>query len=172
MNLGIDCLGHVAIYVADLDRSVEFYRKVVGLKVTGMWPPPPPPSLAGPSCFMRIENMHHNLVLKELPSDYDRLTHDTSDTAKRGYGGVHHLAFGFNERENWLNALDHVRSCGVEIARGPEVNGHEAHDEKGNAVGSGSHAFYFCDPDGYRVEFYCWMMNVTRPSAGAPNPDL
>jgi len=172
MSLGITRLGHVAIYVADLDRSVEWYRKVVGLKETGRWPATPPPEAATPICFMRIEHMHHDFVLKELPSGYDRTTHDNSDTWKRGSGGVHHIAFEFGAREDWLNALDHVRSCGVEIVQGPQVNGHEARAEKGFAVGSGSHAFYFCDPDGNRIEFYCWMMMVTRPSVAAPDPDL
>jgi catechol 2,3-dioxygenase-like lactoylglutathione lyase family enzyme len=37
---------------------------------------------------------------------------------------------------------------------------------------SGSHAFYFCDPDGNRIEFYCWMINVSKASVAAPQPDL
>jgi hypothetical protein len=40
------------------------------------------------------------------------------------------------------------------------------------AGGSGSHAFYFLDPDGNRLEFYCWMMKVTQPSPAAPRPDV
>jgi hypothetical protein len=40
------------------------------------------------------------------------------------------------------------------------------------ATGSGSHAFYFLDPDGNRIEVYCWMMTVTGPSMAAPHPDL
>jgi hypothetical protein len=37
MGLGISQVGHVGIHVTDMDRSIEFYRKVVGLKVTGLW---------------------------------------------------------------------------------------------------------------------------------------
>ena len=44
--------------------------------------------------------------------------------------------------------------------------------EKGFVGGSGSHAFYFLDPDGNRIEVYCWMMKVTGPSMAAPHPDL
>ena len=36
----------------------------------------------------------------------------------------------------------------------------------------GDHAFYFLDPDGNRIEVYCWMMTVTGPSMAAPHPDL
>ena len=44
--------------------------------------------------------------------------------------------------------------------------------DQGFVGGSGSHAFYFLDPDGNRIEIYCWMMKVTGPSMAAPNPDL
>ena len=172
MSIGITRLGHVAIHVTDLDRSIEWYRKVVGLKVTGRWPQPSLPEISTAACFMRVEHMHHNFVLFEIPKEHDRLTLDTSDSAKRRIGGLHHVAFEFGEREDWLNAIDHVRSCGVEIVSGPHVHGHEARGEKGFVGGSGSHAFYFCDPDGNRIEFYCWMMNISKSSIAAPEPDL
>ena len=172
MNLGITGLGHVGIHVTDLDHSVEWYRKVVGLKVTVRWPKAMPPAISAAGCFMRIENMHHNVVLFEIPKNFDKSGLDTSDSAKRKIGGLHHVAFEFGEREDWLNAVDHVRACGVEIVAGPYVHGHEARDEKGFTGGSGSHSFYFCDPDGNRIEFYCWMMNVSKKSVAAPEPDL
>ena len=85
---------------------------------------------------------------------------------------VQHIAFEFDSREEWLSALDHVRSCGVEIVDGPLVHGHEATSNQSFVGGSGSHAFYFLDPDGNRIEFYCWMMKVSRPTVAAPKPDL
>lgn len=33
VNFKIDCLDHVAIRVADLERSMEWYKKILGLKV-------------------------------------------------------------------------------------------------------------------------------------------
>ena len=170
MELGLTRLGHVGIHVSDLDRSIEFYRKVVGLKVTGRWAPPE--RKRGPACFMRIDNMHHNFVLFELAGDVDEASLDKTDSARKKTGGLHHVAFEVGEREDWLNALEHVRSCGVEIVSGPYVHGHEASDEKGFVGGSGSHAFYFCDPDGNRIEFYCWMMNVSKSCVAAPQPDM
>ena len=169
MQIGISRLGHVAVHVSDLDRSIEFYRKVLGLKVTGRWVPP---QRRSPACFMRVEHMHHNMVLFELPKDVDESKLDKSDSAKRRTGGLHHIAFEFGEREDWLNAIEHVRSCGVEIVSGPLVHGHEAGEDGGFVGGSGSHAFYFCDPDGNRIEFYCWMMNISKPCIAAPNPDM
>ena len=170
MGIGIGSLGHIGIHVTDIERSIEFYRKVLGLKVTGLWGPP---GRRNRQCFMRVEHMHHNLVLFEMPREMDKSGLDLTDSAKRRIGGLHHIAFEFPEREDWLNAIEHVRSCGVEIVAGPYVHAYEAKDA-GTAFtgGSGSHAFYFCDPDGNRIEFYCWMMNVSKPSIAAPSPDL
>jgi hypothetical protein len=44
--------------------------------------------------------------------------------------------------------------------------------ETGFVGGSGSHAFYFRDPDWNRIEVYCWRMTATGPSMAAPHPDL
>lgn len=170
MDFSIGSLGHIGIHVLDMDRSIEFYRKVLGLKVTGLWGPP---GRKNRQCFMRVDQMHHNLVLFELPRDMDKSGIDISDSQMRMGAGLHHIAFEFPEREDWLLALEHVRSCGVEIKAGPYVHAYEGRDA-GTAFtgGSGSHAFYFCDPDGNRIEFYCWMMNVTKKSIAAPEPDL
>jgi catechol-2,3-dioxygenase len=48
------------------------------------------------------------------------------------------------------------------------VLNHQASRQRGGS----SHAFYFLDPDGNRIEIYCWMMKVTRPTMAAPHPDL
>lgn len=169
MSFEISRLGHVGIHVSDVERSIEFYRKVVGLKLTGNWRPP---EVFRPICFMRVSEKHHDLVFFELAKDVDRDGLDTSDSFHRRNIGVQHIAFEFDSREEWLHALDHVRSCGVEILDGPLVHGHESTGIQSFLGGSGSHAFYFCDPDGNRIEFYCWMMSVTRPSVAAPTPDL
>jgi catechol 2,3-dioxygenase-like lactoylglutathione lyase family enzyme len=81
------------------------------------------------------------------------------------------MAFEVESREDWLHALDHVRGCGIELVMGPYVHAPEG-GERGFVGGSGSHAFYFLDPDGNRIEIYCWMMKVTGKSMAAPDPDL
>ena len=162
-------VGHVGILVSDVDRSIEFYRDVVGLKLTGKWAPP---DFIRPVCFMRAEDMHHDVVLFELPADIDRADMDKTDSWYRKNPGLDHLALEVDSREDWLLAIDHVRSCGVEIVSGPCVHGGEASGDLSFVGGSGSHAFYFLDPDGNRIEIYCWMMAVSRPSVSAPAPDL
>ena len=132
-----------------MDRSLEWYRDILGLTLTGRWPI----GGRGELAFMRFTDDHHNIVLFGLPegSDPDSLSTGI-DTTKRKDVGLNHVAFQVDEREDWLNALDHVRSCGIEFVSGPYVHGHEAQDDEGFIGGSGSHAFYFLDPDGNRIE--------------------
>jgi catechol 2,3-dioxygenase-like lactoylglutathione lyase family enzyme len=168
MVVQLNRVGHIGIHVSDVDRSIAFYRKVLGLKLTGRWGPP---DIGRPICFMRIGDKHHDVVLFELPEDARKAGVAVTDSSSRRAPGLDHIAFEVDSREDWLKALDHVRSCGVEIVRGPYVHAPEG-GEKGFVGGSGSHAFYFLDPDGNRLEIYCWMMTVTGPSLAAPSPDL
>ena len=165
----LDRVGHIGLNVSDIDRSVEFYRRVMKFKVTGRWSPP---DFRGNLAFLRLGDKHHNLVLFELPKDVDRAGLTKVDSTERRDTGVNHIAFETDSREDWLLAIDHVRKCGVEIVAGPCVHGHESSGPMSFVGGSGSHAFYFLDPDGNRIEVYCWMMTVSQPSASAPDPEL
>ncbi len=167
MGIHLDRVGHIGIHVSDIDRSIEFYRKVLGLKVTGRWAPPDFPR---PICFMRISDKHHSVVLFELGEDVKKAGIAATDSRNRKSPGIDHIAFEVDSREDWLLAFDHVRSCGVSIVAGPYVHGPEGGETFRG--GSGSHAFYFLDPDGNRIEVYCWMMTVSGPSMAAPQPDL
>jgi catechol 2,3-dioxygenase-like lactoylglutathione lyase family enzyme len=51
-------LGRIALFVADLDRSIDFYTKVLGLKVTEVV------AVRGHTCaFLRADDEHHTLIL-------------------------------------------------------------------------------------------------------------
>ena len=161
-------MDHYTVLTADMAGSVDFYRKVLGLKLTGRWGPP---DIGRPICFMRISDKHHDVVLFELAEDVRKAGIPLTDSQLRKAPGLDHIAFEVDSREDWLHALDHVRACGVKIVRGPYVHAPEG-GEQGFPGGSGSHAFYFLDPDGNRLEVYCWMMKVTGKSIAAPSPDL
>jgi catechol 2,3-dioxygenase-like lactoylglutathione lyase family enzyme len=167
MGIRLNRVGHIGIHVSDVDRSIDFYRKVLGLKVTGRWGPP---DFGRPICFMRIADKHHDVVLFELAEDVKTAGIALVDSRVRTAPGLDHIAFEIDSREDWLLALDHVRACGVKIVSGPYVHGPEGGEKF--VGGSGSHAFYFLDPDGNRLEIYCWMMRVTGPSLAAPQPDI
>ena len=167
MGIHLDRVGHIGVQVSNVDRSIDFYRKVLGLKVTGRWGPP---DIGRPMCFMRINDKHHDVVLFELPEDAGKVGVASGDSRARRAPGLDHIAFEVDSREDWLAALEHVRASGVEIVTGPYVHGPEGGDKF--IGGSGSHAFYFLDPDGNRIEIYCWMMKVTGRSSAAPHADL
>lgn len=44
-------IGHVGIHVSDIDSSIEFYRKVLGVKVSSK---AGPPDFIRPVCFMDL----------------------------------------------------------------------------------------------------------------------
>ena len=115
MGIRLGRVGHIGIHVSDMDRAVAFYRKVLGLKVTGRWGPP---DFGRPICFMRINDKHHDVVLFELSEDARKAGIASVDSRDRKSPGIDHLAFEVESREHWLAALDHVRACGVEIVSG------------------------------------------------------
>ena len=69
MGIHLGRVGHIGIHVSDVDRSIDFYRRVLNLKLTGRWGPP---DIGRPICFMRIDDKHHDVVLFELPEDARR----------------------------------------------------------------------------------------------------
>jgi 2,3-dihydroxy-p-cumate/2,3-dihydroxybenzoate 3,4-dioxygenase len=53
-------LGYIALGVTNLERSVAFYRDVVGLELTEL--------IAGKTAFLRCDSDHHNIILSAAPS--------------------------------------------------------------------------------------------------------
>lgn len=95
----------VGIHVSDIDRSIAFYRKVLGLKVTGRWGPP---DFGRPTYFMRINDKHHDVVLFELLDDVKKAGIASVDSRIRKAPGIDYIAFEVDSREDWLLALNHV----------------------------------------------------------------
>jgi catechol 2,3-dioxygenase-like lactoylglutathione lyase family enzyme len=146
----ISRVGHVGIHVTDMDRSLAWYRDILGLTLTGRWPVG-----GGEMAFMRFDQEHHNMVLFTHP------TKVTPENRNAGYNALQHIAFEMDSRDEWLKALHDLRQKGVKIERGPLIHGPEGGDGPGNLLGgSGSRSFYFNDPDGNSIELYTDMMKV------------
>ena len=60
----ISRVGHVGIQVTNVDRSLNWYRDILGLTVTGRWPM----GENGEMAFMRFTDDHHNIVLFTHPT--------------------------------------------------------------------------------------------------------
>jgi len=147
----ISRVGHVGIQVTNVDRSLNWYRDILGLTVTGRWPM----GENGEMAFMRFNDDHHNIVLFTHP------TRVTDENRHAGYNALQHIALEVTDRDEWLKALADLKRKGVEIVQGPLIHGPEGGDGPGrNFGGSGSRSFYFLDPDANRLEIYTDMMQV------------
>ena len=76
---GVHRVGHIGIWVSNIDKSLDWYRNVVGLKLTGLWGEP---YRRDRQCFVRCEDWHHDIVFFEIDKTKDRKSLDQSDTRK------------------------------------------------------------------------------------------
>jgi lactoylglutathione lyase len=161
-GFNINRVGHIGVNVTDMDRSVEWYRDILGLSLTGRWP------LGGPGrevAFMRFDDDHHNIVLFTFTRPLDEGTKDSD------FNGLQHIAMEVENRDEWLKALADLQRKEVEIVEGPLIHGFEGGAGPGtNLGGSGSRSFYFLDPDGNRLELFTDMMKVPNGDE-FPTPD-
>lgn len=122
-------LGHIVLYVADLDRSLAFYRDILG------WPLVQPPGLYRFAGF-RAGNTHHDLLLIEIGKDV------ASVPAGRRLG-MYHFGVKAGDSDEDLRALLARLQDRPDLAR---IVG---------AVDEGfAHSLYVLDPDGNEVELY------------------
>ena len=93
-------LGHVALRVTDLERSVEFYTQGLGFEVSDIYPETMMP---GGMAFLRFNADHHGIA---LIGGADRSTSSTE---------LHHLAFEVGSLDEVVRARDHLRGMGAVI---------------------------------------------------------
>lgn len=118
-------VGHVHLKVSDIDRSVAFYRDVLGFDLIQRY--------GGQAAFMSAGGYHHHLGLNTWES---RGGH----RPPHGATGLYHVAFLYPDRAALGRALAAVVDAGVEIT--------------GAADHGVSEAVYFDDPDGNGIEIY------------------
>jgi len=117
---GIRKIGHVVLRVTDLARSVDFYTRVLGFRVSDVYPEEMMP---GGMVFMRFGVDHHGVALvggMEGPSQGREL---------------HHFAFEVATLDEVFLARRHLRAHGVPIT----FEGRRRGAAEG-AVGLGAHA--------------------------------
>lgn len=122
-------LGHLVLYVGDLDRSLAFYRDILG------WPVLSLPERYRAAGF-RAGNTHHDLLLIEVGP------HAQPVPAGRRLG-MYHFGVKVGDSDDDLQALlDRLQ------ARPDLVT------IVGAVDGGFVHSLYVRDPDGYEVELY------------------
>jgi catechol 2,3-dioxygenase-like lactoylglutathione lyase family enzyme len=91
-------LGHVNFLTAEISRGVEFYTRVLGMRVTD-W-------LGEGGVWFHINSDHHVMALVD-----------------KGYGHLHHLAFDVVDIGQMRVALDHLGRHGRWLGWGPARHG-------------------------------------------------
>ncbi|MDA1326421.1 MAG: VOC family protein [Proteobacteria bacterium] len=143
MPFGITKIGHVVLRVRDVQKSAEFYTKVLGFRVSDVYPESMMP---GNMVFLRLNSDHHGVALVG-GSDRDA---DSSE--------MHHMAFKVDTLDEVFRARNHLNKMGVNIE-------FEGRRRAGCQV-----AVEFHDPDGHFLEIY-WGLDQLGPHDKARPPE-
>jgi catechol 2,3-dioxygenase len=126
-------LGHVVLKARDLERSVDFYTRVLGFKVSDVYPES---MMAGGMAFLRANTDHHCLALVGGAG------------AGSGNRELHHIAFEVATLDEVVRAREHLREHGVKI------------DFDGRRRAGCQVAVEFRDPDHHSIEIYWGLDQV------------
>ena len=118
-------IGHVHLKVADLDRSLAFYRDVLGFELTQQF--------GSQAAFLSAGGYHHHLGLNTWESR-------GGSAPPPGSTGLYQVAIVYPTRALLADALRRLQKAGVPI--------------EGASDHGVSEAIYLRDPDGNGVELY------------------
>lgn len=118
-------VGHVHLKVADLDRSVAFYRDLLGFELTAR--------MGDQAAFLGAGGYHHHIGLNTWESA-------GATPPPPGHTGLYHSAFLYPDRKALARVLKRVLDAGYSL--------------DGAADHGVSEAVYLRDPDGNGVELY------------------
>ena len=134
-------IGHVGMYVRDLERSARFYTEVLGFQVTDAIPPG---NLPGGAVFLRCNTDHHALALFGATEDHPAGT------------GLHHIAMEVATLDEIVRIREHLRERQIPI----NLDG-----RRGAGV---QLVVEFRDPDGHMMEIYWGIDQVGSEGIARP----
>ena len=126
-------LGHLVLYVRDLERSAAFYREVLGWRQILGEPDSPLPF---PAAAFSAPNgrTHHELLLIEVGPD-------AADLPPGRRVGMYHFGLKVGDSDDELReALARLQETGTPIV--------------GASDHTVTHSLYIADPDGNEIELY------------------
>lgn len=119
-------IGHVHLTVGDLDRSLAFYRDILGFEVTARYD--------SSAVFLSAGGYHHHIGLNTWAGK-------GATPPPAGHSGIYHHAILFPTRKELALVLKRLIDAGYPLT--------------GTADHGVSEAIYLNDPDGIGVELYC-----------------
>ncbi len=119
-------IGHVHLTVADLERSLGFYRDILGFEVTARY--------GDSAVFLSAGGYHHHIGLNTWAGK-------GAEPPPKGHSGLYHFAILFPSRKELANVLKRLSAAKYPLT--------------GASDHGVSEAIYLDDPDGIGVELYC-----------------
>ncbi len=121
-------LGHLVLYVRNLERSAAFYRDVLG------WRQVVPEVPGMPATAFSSGRTHHELLLIEVGENAQPIPHGRRV-------GLYHFGLKVGDTDDELrDALRRVEEAGVRVV--------------GASDHTVTHSLYIQDPDGNEIELY------------------
>jgi catechol 2,3-dioxygenase-like lactoylglutathione lyase family enzyme len=123
-------LGHVVLNVADLKKSENFYRSILGLKVSAR-------NHQTKMTFLSYGREHHDIALQALPRG-------AKHVSGKGMPKLHHFCIYVDSNAVIDKLHPMLKRRRIPVVSGPET-----------LVVAGNRSISFLDPDGNRVEIAC-----------------
>ncbi len=121
-------LGHVVLFVANIDRSRHFYGEILG------WNEIDRSTMRNGTAMFSTGRTHHELLLIEV----GEAVHPIPEGRRLG---MYHMGVKIGDTDQELQAaIDEVRKAGVVVV--------------GTSDHTVTHSLYILDPDGNEVELY------------------
>ncbi|WP_411274690.1 VOC family protein [Daejeonella sp.] len=133
-------IGHVHLKVSDLDRSLSFYRDLLGFQITQRY--------GHQAVFISAGGYHHHIGLNTWYSE-------NAPPAPQNSSGLFHTAILYAERKELAVILKRLRDAGYPLT--------------GASDHGVSEALYLNDPDGNGVELYWDKPTEEWPMDGERN---
>jgi len=130
MKITNGVLGHIVLNVADLKKSEQFYRTVLGLKVSAR-------NRQTKMTFLSFGREHHDIALQALPNG-------AKHVSGKGLPKLHHFCIYVDKNEVIDRIYPILKRRKIPVVSGPET-----------LVVAGNRSVSFLDPDGNRVEIAC-----------------